>query len=141
MTSGTPLPKKLGIRAGLRVALVGAPPGFDAKLGAPPDGVVVTRAARGVRTLDLVVLFARAVSDIEARLGAAARALAYDGGLWIAWPKRSSGVKTDVTEDEVRARGLATGLVDNKIAAIDETWSALRFVHRIEDRSPKAKNR
>ena len=141
MTSGTPLQKKLGIREGQRVAFVGAPPGFDTKLGAPPEGITVIRAARGEHTSDLIVLFAKAISDLEERLRPAARALAYDGGLWVAWPKRASGVNTDVTEAEVRGRGLAVGLVDNKVAAIDETWSALRFVYRIEHRPPKAKKR
>ena len=136
--SGTPLPKKLGIREGHRVAFIGAPTTFDATLGAPPEGVTVARGVRGVHTFDVIVLFAKAMADLEKRLARSAEALAYDGGLWIAWPKKASGVKTDVTEDRVRARGLAIGLVDNKVCAIDETWSGLRLVYRVENR-PKTR--
>lgn len=132
--SGTPLPKKLGIREGDRVAFLGAPTTFDATLGAPLEGVTVTRAARAAHAFDVIVLFARAIADLEKRLGAAKEALAYDGGLWIAWPKKASGVSTDLTEDGVRSRGLAIGLVDNKVCAIDDTWSALRLVYRVENR-------
>jgi hypothetical protein len=132
--SGTPLPKKLGIREGHRVAFVGAPTTFDAILGAPPEGVTVVRAARGAHALDVIVLFAKGAADLDKRLGAAAEALAYDGGLWVAWPKKASGVRTDLTEAGVRGRGLAIGLVDNKVCAIDDTWSALRLVYRVENR-------
>jgi hypothetical protein len=136
--SGTPLQKKLGIKEGYRVAFQGAPPSFGALLGAPPEGVTVVRAARAPHTLDVVVLFAKAIVDLTKGFAGAAQGLAYDGGLWVAWPKKASGVKTDVTEHVVRQRGLALGLVDNKVCAIDETWSGLRFVYRVENR-PKAK--
>ena len=136
--SGTPLPKKLGIREGHRVAFIGAPPTFDATLGVPPDGVTVARAARGTHALDVIIVFAKTMADLEKRLSSSAEALVYDGGLWIAWPKKASGVKTDLTEHDVRARGLAIGLVDNKVCAIDETWSGLRLVYRVENR-PKTR--
>jgi hypothetical protein len=131
--SGTPLPKKLGIREGHHVAFLGAPASFEASLGAPPEGVTVRRSARGSHTVDVVVLFAKSKRDLE-KLPSAAAALAYDGGLWIAWPKKASGVVTDVTENLVRERGLAAGLVDNKVCAIDDTWSGLRLVYRVKDR-------
>jgi hypothetical protein len=89
---------------------------------------------RLAHSLDVVVLFAKAMSALARGFAPAADALAYDGGLWIAWPKKSSGVKTDVTEQAVRACGLSHGLVDNKVCAIDETWSGLRFVYRVENR-------
>lgn len=131
--SGTPLPRKLGIRPGARVALVGAPPDARAVLGELPDGVrLLTRLARD---LDVVVLFVDRLADLRRRLPAARAAIRIDGGLWIAWPKRSSGVATDLTDAVVREVGLATGLVDNKVCAIDATWSGLRFVVRVSDRS------
>jgi hypothetical protein len=132
--SGTPLPKKLGIKEGHRVAFIGAPTTFDATLGAPLEGVTIARTARGAHAFDVIVLFAKAKADLEKQLPALAEALAYDGGLWVAWPKKASRVKTDVTEDGVRTRGLAIGLVDNKVCAIDGTWSALRLVYRVENR-------
>jgi hypothetical protein len=85
----------------------------------------------------LVVAFGSRRAELERRLPALARALDPAGGLWIAWPKRASGVSTDVTEDLVRQSGLAAGLVDNKVCAIDETWSGLRMVYRLRDRPPR----
>jgi len=131
--SGTPLPKKLGIRVGHRVALLGAPTAFEETLGLP-DGVTVGKSARGAHTVDVIVLFAKAMRDLTKGLATAAKALAYDGGLWVAWPKKASGVPTDVTENLVREKGLGIGLVDNKVCAIDETWSGLRLVYRVKDR-------
>ena len=132
--SGTPLPKKLGIKPGHRVTFLGAPAGFPDLLGTAPEGVTVVRGARGAHSVNVVVLFAKATAGLREACATAARALAYDGGLWVAWPKKSSGVKTDLTEHDVRTCGLALGLVDNKVCAIDETWSALRFVYRLKDR-------
>ena len=109
---------------------VGAPDGFDALLGELPDGVRVLRQLRG--PLDLVICFATARRDLERRLPALRGALAPAGMLWVAWPKRASGVKTDMTEDVVREVALPTGLVDTKVAAIDDTWSGLRLVIRKE---------
>jgi hypothetical protein len=126
--SGTPLPKKLGIKPGSVLALLGAPEGFDRTLGALPEGVSIRTRARGAS--DVVVLFAPWRRVLERRFAAAVGILAVGGGLWIAWPKKASGVATDVTESIVRAAGLASGLVDNKICAIDATWSGLRFMRR-----------
>jgi hypothetical protein len=130
--SGTPLPRKLGIKDASRVAVVGAPDGFEATLGELPDGATVKTTARG--KADVVVCFLTARSVLERRFDALKRAVYPDGGLWIAWPKRSSGLSTDLTEDVVREVALDRGLVDNKVCAIDETWSGLRLVHRVADR-------
>ena len=133
--SGTPLARKLGIGEGARLALIGAPEGFDATLGPLPDGVRVLPRASG--PLDVIVAFVTARADLERRLAPLAAALDPAGGLWFAWPKRASKVATDVTEDVVREVGLAAGLVDNKVCAIDATWSGLRLVYRLRDRSPR----
>jgi hypothetical protein len=130
--SGTPLPRKLGIKPGHRVLLAGAPAGFD--LG-PLPAVEVHRRATGSRTHDVVVLFAPDRRALEKRFGPLTKRLVENGGLWVAWPKRSSGVPTDLDENAVRSHGLATGLVDNKVCALDSTWSALRFVVRLRDRT------
>ena len=130
--SGTPLPKKLGIREGSRVAVVSAPQGFDASLGALPPGAQVRTNARG--RLDVIVFFVTRRAELARRFPSFARALEHDGGLWVAWPKHTSGVATDLAFDAVQRVGLDAGLVDNKVAAIDATWSGLRFVYRIADR-------
>jgi hypothetical protein len=130
--SGTPLPRKLGIKEGHRVAFPGAPPGFARTLGELPDGVAVRTQARA--KLDVVVCFLKRRAELERRFESLKRVVFPDGGLWIAWPKGTSGVPTDLTEDVVREVALARGLVDNKVCAIDETWSALRLVHRLVDR-------
>ncbi len=132
--SGTPLPRKLGIKAQARVALIGAPYDFDEVLGELPPGVSVRRRARG--TFDVIVVFVQKRSELERRLPVLEKALDQAGGLWVAWPKRSSGVATDLGEGMVRELGLASGLVDNKVCAIDATWSGLRFVYRLADRTP-----
>jgi len=132
--SGTPLAKKLGIKAGARVALVSAPPKFDKTLGELPEGAVLLRQARA--PLDVVVFFNRRLSDLRKRLAKLADGLVDNGGLWVAWPKKSSGVETDLSFDVVQKEGLGLGLVDNKICAVDETWSGLRFVRRLKDRRP-----
>ena len=131
--SGTPLPRKLGIKAGARVALIGAPDGFDATLGELPAGVAVRRRLGGA-PIDVIVAFFSRRALLERRLQGLSAALDPAGGLWIAWPKRASGVDTDVTEDVVRTLGLAAGLVDNKVCAIDQVWSGLRLVYRLRDR-------
>jgi hypothetical protein len=130
--SGTPLPKKLGIKEGARLALVGAPPGFELTLGRLPDEVELRTRVRG--PLDLIVFFTTSRRELERRFAKLAGALEPAGALWIAWPKRSSGVETDLTEDVLREVGLPVGLVDNKVCAIDDTWSGLRFVIRLENR-------
>ena len=121
---GTPLPRKLGITTGARVAAMGAPPGFADQFA---EAQVSTRL-RG--SFGVIIQFARSRALLERRLDALVMALEPRGGLWIAWPKRSSGVRTDLGDRAVRDACLATGLVDNKVCAIDDTWSALRFVRR-----------
>jgi hypothetical protein len=131
--SGTPLVTKLGIKPGGRLAFVRAPDGFlDGTLGPLPDGVRVS--ARGRGPLDVIVAFFVSRASLERRLPTLRGALDPAGGLWIAWPKRASGVATDVNENVVRELGLAAGLVDNKVCAIDEVWSGLRLVYRLRDR-------
>lgn len=125
--SGTPLPKKLGIKDGSVIALVAAPAGFEATLGELPPGARLRRIGRGDR--DLTIWFVRRSSDLARGMPRMVEA-ARQGGVWIAWPKRASGVLTDVSEGQVRESGLAAGLVDHKICAIDETWSGLRFALR-----------
>jgi len=127
--SGTPLAKKLGIAEGATVALVAAPDGVLDEL---PMGVRVKRQARGAA--DVVVAFFTERVALERRFDTLAEMIFPAGGLWIAWPKRASGVPTTVHEDVVRAVALPKGLVDNKVCAIDETWSGLRVVWRRERR-------
>jgi hypothetical protein len=124
--SGTPLPKKLGIKEGSVVALVAAPDDFDQTLAPLPDAVELRNAARGKR--DLTIWFTTARRDLEKRFGSVSRGV--DSGLWIAWPKGSSDIDTDLNENIVRDIGLARGFVDHKVCAIDEDWSGLRFARR-----------
>jgi hypothetical protein len=131
--SGTPLPKKLGIKEGCRVALVRAPDGFERTLHPLPIGVRLRTQARGEQ--DVIVFFATRRNELDRRFAVFARALEPSGGLWIAWPKRTAGVATDLTEGVVREIGLTHGLVDNKVCAVDEIWSGLRFVYRVADRA------
>ncbi|MCB9880802.1 MAG: DUF3052 family protein [Planctomycetes bacterium] len=112
----------------MRVALLAAPMSFEATLGDLPSDVTVRTAARG--SFDVVLLFCKDGKTLRARLPAAVRALASQGALWIAWPKRTSPLAKDLSGDVVRERGLATGLVDVKVCAIDEDWSGLRFLRR-----------
>jgi hypothetical protein len=130
--SGTPLPRKLGIKEGARVALVDAPDNFEATLGPLPDGVTVRTRARG--PVDVIVFFTTSRAKLERRIETLRSALDPAGRLWVAWPKRASGVPTDVTEDVVREIALGHRLVDNKVAALDETWSGLQLVIRLKDR-------
>jgi hypothetical protein len=130
--SGTPLATKLGIKDGHRVGLLNPPDGFAALLDPLPPGVELVAGVRSRR--DVVVAFVRQRSEIESKLTAMTRAIFPDGAIWIAWPKRASKVPTDVTEDVVRAVALPTGLVDNKVCAIDDVWSGLRLVVRRENR-------
>lgn len=129
--AGTPLVKKLGIKEGATLAVVRAPDGFAESLKLP-KGVALRREARG--RLDVVLFFATRRAELARRFPKLANGLEPDGGLWIAWPKRTSGVATDLSFDPVQEIGLANGLVDNKVAAIDDTWSGLRFVYRVADR-------
>lgn len=128
--SGTPLPAKLGSKEGTTVALLKAPDGLLAEL---PSGVAVKRQAKG--TADVVVAFFTRRAKFEGRLGALGTMIFPAGGLWIAWPKQSSGVETDMTADGVREVALPVGLVDNKVCAISQTWTGLRLVWRVERRA------
>jgi hypothetical protein len=127
--SGTPLPRKLGIKPGHRVALLGAPDGFELEL---PEGATLRRRAGG--TADVILTFHTGRAELERRLPALRAMMDPAAGLWIAWPKRASKVATDITEDVLREIALPTGLVDNKVCAVDETWSGLRLVIRKQHR-------
>ncbi len=131
--SGTRLPRKLGIKPEALLGLVNAPDGFDDTLGELPPGVVVRRRAQG-GGFDVIVAFCRDRAQLERGLRRWRAALDDAGGLWVAWPKRASGIDTDLAEGLVRELGLGAGLVDNKVCAIDATWSGLRFVYRLADR-------
>ena len=133
--SGSPLPRKLGIAEGHRIGFARAPGEFEQALGPLPDGVAVRARVRG--PLDVIVAFFTRRAELERRYPRLATALEPDGGLWIAWPKGSSGVATDLTEDVVREIAIANGMVDNKVCAIDEVWSGLRLVYRLRDRPPR----
>jgi hypothetical protein len=128
--SGTPLAKKLGIKDGQAVALLGAPKGFVDELEGMPDDVTVRSRATG--SADVIVSFHTERADLERRVPKLLDVLDVDGGLWIAWPKKASKVPTDITEDTVRKVFLPLGLVDNKVCAIDDVWSGLRVVWRKE---------
>ena len=131
--SGTPLARKLGITEGSRVALLGAPEGFDDELAPMPEGVtVLRRLGAGV---DVAVLFVTERRDLERRFPAVAKAIFPAGGFWVVWPKRASKVPTDLTEDVLREVALPQGLVDNKVCAVTDVWSGLRLVWRKENRS------
>jgi hypothetical protein len=134
--SGTPLVKKLGIKPGHRLALLGAPEAFEATLADLPADVDVQADLRG-ESLDVIVLFAANRAALQRMFPAAAQRLTPAGGLWAAWPKKASGIVTDLTEAVVRTFGLDTGLVDNKVCAIDDVWAGLRFVIRVKDRPKK----
>jgi hypothetical protein len=127
--SGTPLPKKLGIKPGHRLLLLSAPEQFELDL---PEDVKVGRAARG--KADVIVSFHTERADLARRMPKLRATMEPAAGLWIAWPKRASKVPTDLTEDVVRELALANRLVDNKVAALDEKWSGLRLVIRLKDR-------
>jgi hypothetical protein len=131
--SGKPLPQKLGIKEAHKVAIIGAPSGFD--LGMLPTGVTLQRGLTGKVLIDVLVVFVTRRADLIARIAACRPRMQQAAGLWIAWPKRASGVATDITEDTVREVALPTGLVDNKVCAIDDTWSGLRLVIRKELRT------
>jgi CheY-like chemotaxis protein len=128
--SGTPLPKKLGVKPSTRLTLLDAPSDFERTLGFLPDGVAVRRQARG--KADVALLFVTSQAQLLRRWDAAARVVDTGGRLWIVWPKKSSGFASDLGGNEVRAFGLIRGWVDFKIAAIDATWSGLCFSRRAD---------
>lgn len=125
--SGTPLPKKLGIKANMTVALVNAPKDFETTLGELPEGVKFKKKASGKE--ELILWFLRMRAELEDRVNEM-RELTDNGGIWMIWPKQASGMKTDLTQNLVRETGLAAGLVDYKVCAVDATWSGLKFAVR-----------
>jgi len=133
--SGTPLVTKLGIKEGARVAFVNAPEDFQATLGELPAGVKLLKTT--AKSLDLIVFFVLSERMLAREFAKLAERLTTNGMIWIAWPKKSSGVATDLTFERVQRIGLDDGLVDVKICAIDETWSGLKFVYRLKDRASR----
>ena len=130
--SGTPLVRKLGIKTGHRLLLLDAPRDFLRTLGEIPEGVKLEKeSARGV---DVVISFETEAKNMARTLPELKRCIAQNGMIWMAWPKKASKVKTDITEDVIRNRALAVGLVDVKVCAIDETWSGLKLVIPVKDR-------
>jgi hypothetical protein len=130
---GTPLPKKLGVREGSRLLVVGAPQGFS--LASLPSGVETLSRARA--PIDVTLLFVTRRAVLARRFGPLARALDPAGRLWVAWPKKAAAVPTDLTFEVVQGVGLEAGLVDNKSASIDEVFQGLQFVVRLRDRSAR----
>jgi len=128
--SGTPLIKKLGIKPGARLQFVSEPKNFAGLLGELPDGSRI--ASRG--TLDFAILFVKSQSELKKGFARLRDRLESNGMLWVSWPKKTSGVETDLNEGIVRTFGLESGLVDVKVCAIDDTWSGLKFVRRLKDR-------
>jgi hypothetical protein len=133
--SGTPLVKKLGIKEGSRVALVNAPRNFETELGELPDNVKFMKST--IKSLDLILFFVLSERALAIDFAKLAARLTSNGMIWIAWPKKSSGVATDLTFECVQRIGLNAGLVDVKICAIDDTWSGLKFVYRLKDRASR----
>lgn len=134
--SGTPLIRKLGLKPGFRAIFVNAPRGYSIALGPLPEGLTVANALTGA--FDFIQIFATSRQDLATRLPALRRALKEKGMLWISWPKIASKTPTDVTEKAVHELGLATGLVDVKVCAVDRVWSAFKFVWRVRDRKGAA---
>ena len=130
--SGTPLVKKLGIKPGFNIAFVNAPSGFATDLDLPSD---VSINSRSGKPLDFAQLFVKSEKELKTKFSKYAKRLNASGMLWVSWPKKSSGVTTDLSEGIVRAVGLAAGLVDIKICAVDDVWSGLKFVFRLRDRA------
>jgi len=130
--SGRSLVEKLGIKPHTRIAIVGAPRTYRKTLGKLPAGVAVT--ARPRTALPFIHFFTRSRDALESALPGLIKALTPDGALWVSWPKKASGLVTDMTEDVVRAVALPTGLVDVKVAAIDDVWSGLKLVRRLKNR-------
>lgn len=130
--SPRPLVAKLGIKPGTKVVLLSAPSGYVTTLGQLPAGAKVSRTARGPQSF--IHMFTRTLADLTKRLPTLNRALKDDGMIWISWPKKASGVASDVTEDTVRDVALPLGLVDVKVCAVDDTWSGLKLVRRLAHR-------
>src|SRR5262245_49117279 len=135
--SSRSLVEKLGIKAGTRIAILNAPRGYRTTLGTLPAGVKVTSSIRG--SLPFIQFFAYHRAAFEKKLDVLLRALEDDGVLWISWPKKASGVVTDLTEDVVREIALPVGLVDIKVAAVDDVWSGLKLVRRLTARKTRTR--
>ena len=133
--SGTPLAKKLGIKEGSRIALVNAPKDFQSGLGELPDDVRFFKPS--TKSLDLILFFVLSERALARDFTKLAERITANGMIWIAWPKKSSGVATELSFDRVQRIGLDAGLVDVKICAVDETWSGLKFVYRLKDRASR----
>lgn len=131
--SGTPLVKKLGFKEGFRVALVNSPPGFQRELDPLPNDVQII-AGLLPKGLDLILLFVESQQTLKKEFPRMRRKLAENGMLWIAWPKKASGMLTDLSDNSVREIGLKAGLVDVKVCAVNDVWSGLKFVYRLKDR-------
>ena len=136
--SSTPLPKKLGIKDQSRVAFVNAPKDFLNYLGPLPESIEVIKRLNKLKKLDLILLFVTSERVLARDFAKLSEHLATNGMIWIAWPKKSSGVATDLSFDRVQRIGLDAGLVDVKICAVDETWSGLKFVFRLKDRKTRS---
>ncbi len=136
-SSGTPLAKKLGIKPGHAVAVLGLTPASFAGNLDLPEGARISRQLRPT-PYDVIIVFVDRLAELERRFGPIVARLHPAGGLWVAWPKKAARRTTDITEDVVRRVGLAGGLVDNKVCAIDDTWSGLRLVVRVENREAVA---
>src|SRR5687767_6136187 len=134
--SETPLVRKLGIKEGFRLGFVNSPKGFRKELGALPPDVKIS-AGQLPAPLDLIILFTDSEQTLKIEFPILAEKLHSSGMLWIAWPKKSSGVSTDLSFDIVQKVGLQAGLVDVKICAINEIWSGLKFVYRLKDRKSR----
>lgn len=124
--SGTPTARKLGLKPGLKVTVLNAPDDYVRLLKGVPAGVDLRSSLRGA--CDIVHIFVAREADLTGRVGAMRKAIAPDGAIWVSWPKRSSKMPTDLTEDVVRRVALAHGLVDVKVCAVDDTWSGLKLV-------------
>ena len=135
--SNRSLVEKLGIKEGFKVAFVEPPEDYRATLGELPKGVTSTGSRSAARLdggLDFIHCFSRSRKDVESKIARLKRRLAPAGMLWVSWPKGSSGVKTDLSENAIREVALKNGLVDVKVCAVDETWSGLKLVYRLKDR-------
>lgn len=135
--SGTPLPRKLGLRPGSRIAILNAPEAFDTAIEPLPHGVTVLK--RMASDVDTLIFFTDSERTLRDRFDRLVSAVKQDGMLWICWPKKASKVPTDLTEDRIRAIALEGGVVDVKVCAIDEVWSGLKLVRRTRDRAPTAR--
>lgn len=133
--SGTPLAKKLGFKEGFRAGFVNPPKDFQKELGSLPDAVEICETLR--KPLDLILLFADSQRELKKQFPKLAQKLASNGMLWVSWPKKASGIATDLSENTIRDIGLAAGLVDVKVCAVNDIWSGLKFVYRLKDRDTR----